>query len=250
MYFHLGLEGDFRKLLLNISSRFIDVTDLKIGLDESMSEIIQLTNLKECFIVKFNNKNNNLNRFAGSYNSKIEPIFANRFKDLIKTSEVSKIKLKDMNYYFKNYEDIQSVIIVPIFVKGELYAFMALGSENDLNIRIQEKLMLKIIGEIYGKAFEHYENIKNLKESETRYKTLADVSPYGIIIIDRNYKVLFMNNKAVEILDLPRISKDINLMEVVSSYTFDICFSSSIIIALKSIIHPCFIGSIIIKVVP
>ncbi|WXR60589.1 ATP-binding protein [Peptostreptococcaceae bacterium AGR-M142] len=222
MYFHLGLEGDFRKLLLSISSKFIDVTDLKVGLDESMNEIIQLTNLKECFIAKFDNENNNLNRFAESDNCKIEPIFANRFKKMMKISEVAEINSNDINYYFKNCDGIKLVIIIPIFVKGELYGFLALVSKEDLKVRVQEKLMLKIIGEIYGKAFEHYENIRNLRESEIRYKTLANVSPYGIIIIDKNYKVLFMNNETVNILDLPKMSENINLMEIVSSYTFDI----------------------------
>jgi PAS domain S-box-containing protein len=217
----LGLEGDFRKLLLSISSKFIDVTDLKIGLNESMNEIIELTNLKECFIAKFD-KNNNLTKLAHSKECNITPIFAKRFRKLIKYFDVAYIESTDMSYYFENFKKNKSAIIIPIFVKGELYGFLALVSLDDLKMRVQEKLMLKIIGEIYGKVFEHYENIKNLKESEIRYKTLANASPYGIIVIDKNYKVLFMNNETAKILDLPEISEDINLMEIVSSYTFDI----------------------------
>ncbi|MBS4015063.1 MAG: PAS domain S-box protein [Candidatus Latescibacteria bacterium] len=98
-------------------------------------------------------------------------------------------------------QDIISIAIVPIFKEKTFWGFIGFDDGIEERNWTQTEIdALKIAGNIIGSAVQRQHAEQTLQESEEKYRTLIELSLYGIAAVDSNGKILFINPSAIHLL--------------------------------------------------
>ncbi len=103
-------------------------------------------------------------------------------------------KIDDSDLLLLRRNGVKSILITPFFVEGLLYGFIGI---DNLSIfkkwSVEDIDLLYIVSEMIGNAFERSNFLKNLEESQLRYKKLFEASPNIIIVTDLKGFILDAN---------------------------------------------------------
>ncbi len=105
----------------------------------------------------------------------------------------SKKKLLDL---FK----INSLLILPIFVRGKWWGFLGIGDEKDEVLPSSHVEMLSTAASIIGAAINNTRNLKSLQMSSAVFEHTID----GVLITDAENKIVHVNDAFLEITGYTR----------------------------------------------
>lgn len=102
-----------------------------------------------------------------------------------------------------------TVLAIPILGKEKIFGVLVLEAIERRAFREEDILNLETITMQSGIIFENIELLESLKESETRYRVLAEQSLTGVSLIQDN-KFIYINSRFVEVLGYPPRLEDLN----------------------------------------
>lgn len=95
---------------------------------------------------------------------------------------------------------INSLLILPIFVKGKWWGFLGIGDEQDQVLASSHVEMLSTAASIIGAAINNTRNLKSLQMSSAVYEHTID----GVLITDIDNKIVHVNDAFLEITGYSR----------------------------------------------
>ncbi len=99
-------------------------------------------------------------------------------------------------------QDIQTLITLPLFVKGRCVGFVGFDAVHDIRIWDDDELnILHVLAQILSNAQERKSTESALKSEAMRRKILMDASYDGIAIFDQDYRLVDANRRFAEMLD-------------------------------------------------
>jgi len=102
-----------------------------------------------------------------------------------------------------------TVLAIPILGKEKIFGVLVLEALERRAFREEDILNLETITMQSGIIFENIELLESLKESETRYRVLAEQSLTGVSLIQDN-KFIYTNSRFIEVLGYPPRLEDLN----------------------------------------
>lgn len=90
---------------------------------------------------------------------------------------------------------INSLLILPIFVKDQWWGFLGIGDEHKETLEATNVEMLGTAASIIGAAIDNRNNLKSLQMSSAVYEHTMD----GVLITDGHNKIVHVNDAFVEI---------------------------------------------------
>ncbi len=118
-----------------------------------------------------------------------------------KIDELPKRAAKEKQYFKKR--NLKSSIILPLLAGGSflgVLAFSALRSERNWPDRLVQRL--RLVGEIFANAIKHKKNENALRESEEKFRQLAEQSP-NMIFINQGGRIRYVNARCEEVMGYP-----------------------------------------------
>lgn len=98
-------------------------------------------------------------------------------------------------------QDILSIVLAPIYVQKKIWGLIGFDEcRTERNWSPIEIDTLKVAANIIGSAIQRQYIELTLRENEYKYRSLVNMSPFGIAIVDSDGKILFVNPKAMHIL--------------------------------------------------
>ncbi|NOR56402.1 MAG: diguanylate cyclase [Sulfurovum sp.] len=95
---------------------------------------------------------------------------------------------------------INSLLILPIFVKGKWWGFLGIGDEKDEVLASSHVEMLSTAASIIGAAINNSKNLKTLQMSSAVFEHTID----GVLITDAQNNIVHVNNAFLEITEHSR----------------------------------------------
>lgn len=97
-------------------------------------------------------------------------------------------------------QDIGSIFCVPMISGNKLRGFLGFDSlEKNRTWPDDIVQLLRIVGEIFTNALDRQRAEKTLRESENRFRELADLLPQTIFETDPNVRITYFNRQGLEI---------------------------------------------------
>jgi PAS domain S-box-containing protein len=125
-------------------------------------------------------------------------------------------------------QDIQSIVVVPIFVKSKWWGFIGFDEcQKEREWSQPEIDALKTCGAILGALIERRQAEEALKESENRFRTLVEKSVEVIFLINFDMEIVFWNRAAEEMIGLrTKPTKKITLSDVLTPDSLKIAMAN------------------------
>ncbi|NOY77153.1 MAG: PAS domain S-box protein [Calditrichaeota bacterium] len=103
-----------------------------------------------------------------------------------------------------------SVWVAPLLYEGQLFGFLALAIQKNVDHPREEKVLWEeIVSDIsYGLHERELEDKRRLMEqalqkSEERFRSIVETSQEGIFIVDSDYRIIYCNQEMAHILERP-----------------------------------------------
>ena len=197
------------EILREILSLGTSNNDLKTILEQSLSKIINIMNLKGGAIYLFDKYTNSISKECDIGIS----------EDLIhhisvinpNTKSLPELKSKNQINILGSYYKIQPnaknstivpSILIPIFSREEFLGLLNVISHENGEINPNETEILVNIGKQLGCVIEKYEETEKFLESEEKSRILTEESSIGILIIQDN-KIKYANEGIAQINEFP-----------------------------------------------
>jgi len=90
---------------------------------------------------------------------------------------------------------IDSLLILPIFVNTEWWGFLGIGNNNQKALTDTDIEMLSTVSSIIGSAINNNRNLRSLEMSSAVFEHTMD----GVLITDTNNRILHVNDSFIEI---------------------------------------------------
>ncbi len=101
-------------------------------------------------------------------------------------------------------QDIQTLITLPLFVKGHCVGFVGFDAVHDIRIWDDSELnLLNVLAQILSNARERKDAERALKSEAMRRKILMDTSYDGIAIFNQEYQLVDANLRFADMLGYP-----------------------------------------------
>jgi diguanylate cyclase (GGDEF)-like protein/PAS domain S-box-containing protein len=192
-----------------MSHNFLQQSDWMKALYQEMQNLKEASQMSCIFIYQNDQENDNLsaekllyindNREAKSKKSiHYRKHYFMRWKNQLEKNlsingnkddyDKSKTKLLEL---FK----INSLLILPIFVKDQWWGFLGIGDEHKETLEATNVEMLGTAASIIGAAIDNRNNLKSLQMSSAVYEHTMD----GVLITDGHNKILHVNDAFAEI---------------------------------------------------
>ena len=99
------------------------------------------------------------------------------------------------------YQKVKSILIIPIFTGDIWYGFI--GFDENKSERLWEKQdieLLQTVAVLIGNYLDRKLQLEQIRQNEQRFKMIADLSPYPIIIVDLQERIEYLNHAFSQIL--------------------------------------------------
>jgi PAS domain S-box-containing protein len=120
---------------------------------------------------------------------------------------------------------IKSILAVPIVIGGKLYGFLGFDSVDNRRKWTDDTIsILHVVAQIFANAMERKRVEETAKESEEKFKSLAEKSP-NMIFINKKGEVVYANEACEEIMGYKRkeiYAPDFNFMTLIAPESIDI----------------------------
>jgi PAS domain S-box-containing protein len=115
---------------------------------------------------------------------------------------------------------VESLLLVAIYYEKKLAALFGLASRQAFKLWNEETIsLLNPSGEIFYRAIKKKQAEETVKESEKKYRTLVENMNEGLVHIDAEGKIQFVNDRVVQMLGYS--SEELVGGDVVNSLLFD-----------------------------
>ncbi|MEM9003480.1 MAG: PAS domain S-box protein [Cyanobacteria bacterium P01_F01_bin.86] len=109
---------------------------------------------------------------------------------------------------FLQRSQIQTVLIMPLFVEQQLWGILGFDAcRDDRSWTDIERTTLQIVVDSLGGAIAHQQNLETLHRNELHLQKLLqaqqDAVPVGVIVIDKTQKITSINRKFSEMWNIP-----------------------------------------------
>jgi len=107
---------------------------------------------------------------------------------------------------------IDSLLILPIFVAGKWWGFLGIGNSNRQEMNDTDVEMLSTVASIIGSAINNKQNMQSLEMSSTVFEHTMD----GVLITDADNKIVHVNDSFEEITgykEIEVLGKDPKLLK-------------------------------------
>ena len=116
-------------------------------------------------------------------------------------------------------QNIRSVLVVPFMVENRLAGF--LGFDNVASTRVwgeEELIPLRTLAEIVGTAVTRKRAVEALRQSEARFRDLADMLPQIVFETDAVGNITFVNNDAFNTFGYTKddVSSGLNAIQMIA----------------------------------
>ncbi|MBS4538937.1 PAS domain S-box protein [Clostridium sp. D2Q-11] len=210
----------FLELILNISNKFIGISDLNKSINSALEDIGKFKKASRIYIFLFNEDRNYVNNCYEWCNDDIESQI-NIFK-IIKTSSISwvisqitkheKLKINNIKKLpTEAYQDslllkknkVKSTLIFPIKNNNTTIGFIGFDYENkQKRWNIIDLYLLGKLRDILGSALDKEDKFKSLENKNTYYEKLFKNSINPIILTDIEGGFIDFNKAALDFLEV------------------------------------------------
>lgn len=219
----LSYKSDILAEINHITEKFLKSKNTNEIIEGSLDAIGRITNVSR---LSYFESNNELGIFSQKFrwwaekmkviapNPELARLPQSAFREVIDdmhsqkyyTAIVSKIQNKNLREFFANFH-IQSILILPIFVKESLYGFIVFDDNNYERIFTQDEI--SILGSLtnnISSAFERNINEKIIYDSEEKFRLLADNIPGTVYLsrFDETASKVFLNDEIVKLTGYPK----------------------------------------------
>ena len=212
-------KHDFEKLILEISSRFINIPFDKLdqNIEKAFKEICHFSNTDAGYLFLFNDNNQTVSLRNYWHNRSINfhpdqlvklPYEAARwYMQKIKTNNIVKIdnveKLPPSAKRLKSNilnQNIRSLIDVPLLFQNSIIGFLGIAVHTSDRKWLDEEIaLLKITGQVFINAIKRKESVMQLLHSEQTHREIYNATSEAIIVHDlKNGKILDVNNAMLQ----------------------------------------------------
>ena len=214
---------EFEKTVSTISSRFINVSNIDDAINTSLGDMGRACGVSRTYLFLFHQDgafmDNTHEWCAEGVSPQIDnlqnlpcemlPWWMRKLHNdsVIHITDVSKMpaEAKAEKEVLEN-QDIKSLLVLPIYLKGELAGFIGFDNVMETGEWSNDDLaLLRTSSEIIGNALEHKRSEEALRESQLKFRTLFDLSPQPICLTEFNAGMLIeVNDKFCEMTKYTR----------------------------------------------
>jgi len=212
-------QRDFEKLILTISSRFINIPYQKVDseIEKSLEEICHFSNTAGAYLIILdeNKKSYSLTHF---WQNELLDIKASDFiyipeewsvkqadiqitNDALFVENVEELDFAEREYInlILNYK-IKSFINVPLHFQNNIFGFMGLAvNKPGRKWLVEEGDLLKLTGQIFINALKRKESVRTVLTSEQTYREIYNATSEAIIVHDYSSgNILDVNNAMLD----------------------------------------------------
>ncbi len=212
-------QHDFEKLILDISSRFINIPVKKVdrSIEKAFKEICHFSNSDAGYAFLFNDIDqtfslthywhNNLVKFNPGQLRNVSVELTKWHTKLTNANEV--IIAEDVNNLpeeaaeLKNIitnQKVNSFIVVPLLFQNNIIGFLGLGVNKPGRKWLSEEIaLLKLAAQIFVNAIKRKESVQTLLASEQTHREIYNATSEAILVHDyQNGKILDVNSAMLE----------------------------------------------------
>jgi len=226
----------FEKTVSTVSSRFIAVKNINLAINQTLRDIGRLSGASRAYIFFFSKDGKIMSNTHEWCRKNVSPQIKNlqnipsnslpwwvaqlRKGNTIHITDVSKMpKAAKATQKLLKSQSIKSLLVIPLHTGGKLIGFAGFddvaqaGEWND-----DDLMLLRICSEIVGKALESERSNDKLKESEKKFRVLAEENPVMIYIHDFN-GIVYANQRAADVMGYTckqGYSKNFDFMKLVA----------------------------------
>ncbi len=224
----LLLHSEFEKLVMDISTRFINLSSYRVdqGITEALGKIGRFANVDRSYVFQFSDSGKmmrnthewcargiepQMDRLKGLDMDAMFPWFSKKIKQgsiihLSRIKDLPKEARREKTEFTR--QGIQSMVNVPMVSGEKIVGFVGFDSVRQEKKWPEEMIMmLKIVGEILINAINRGTAEKALRDSEKKFRELADLLPQIVFETDRDGYLTFANRQAIEAFG-PAYSQD------------------------------------------
>ena len=89
---------------------------------------------------------------------------------------------------------LQNILVVPIFLGEKSTAIIALANKK-LGFNERDLKTIEEVGRYYAVAIQRIEDLEKLRGSEERHRTLVELMQEGIVMVDADNRISFVNHQ-------------------------------------------------------
>jgi len=214
---------EFERTVSTISSRFINVSNIDDAINTSLGDMGRACGVSRTYLFLFHQDgafmDNTHEWCAEGVSPQIDnlqnlpcemlPWWMRKLHDeaVIHIKDVSKMpaEAKAEKEILEN-QDIKSLLVLPIYLKGELAGFIGFDNVMETGEWSDDDLaLLRTSSEIIGNALERQRSEEALRESELRFRTLFNLAPQAIALSDVSTgRLIDVNDRLCELTKYTR----------------------------------------------
>ncbi|MHC1602543.1 MAG: PAS domain S-box protein [Methermicoccaceae archaeon] len=226
---------ELEKVITNISSRFVGARDMDDAIDTSLAEMGGVSGASRVYLFLLNEDRttvSNTHEWCASgvksqkhtlqdmptaafswWVEKLEAGETINIEDVSKLPEDAAAERKTLER-----QDIKAVLVLPVYMDGELSGFVGFDNTTETGKwKEEDVLFLRLFSELLGTALGRSRSENKLKESERRYRELAEQLPDPLMEADGDFNLSYANRAALVAFGLTRehIDAGFNVLELV-----------------------------------
>lgn len=217
----LNKQLDFQKLLMNISSEYINIPieEVSESVNKSLKEMSEFVNADRSYIFRYDFAENTCSNIYEYCNEGITPQIDNLQNvplDII--SEWVEINKKGESIYYPDIQelpesnlkdllqeqDIKSLLVIPAMLQNECLGFIGFDFvKNYHTVSHTEKNLLTIFTQVLVNVRERLVLERNLSRTVEILKKLLANLQSGILMEDENRQIIFTNDLFCKMFNIP-----------------------------------------------
>lgn len=220
----LRYHAEFDRIITKLSTKFINLPldEIDDGINEALRVIGEFTHADRSYIFLFRD---NLQRMDNThewvapgirpFRGRLENLATKDFpwfmERMLRQEVVYVPQVEDLPPEASaekaefQFEDIKSLVNVPMVYRGNLVGFLGFDSVNARKAWTEDIIaLLRIVGEIFVNALERKRTEEALRESEAQYRLLVQMMIEGLAKVDGDYIFTYVNDALCTMLGYSR----------------------------------------------
>ncbi|GBU25244.1 aerobic respiration control sensor protein ArcB [Fibrobacteria bacterium R8-3-H12] len=112
-------------------------------------------------------------------------------------------ELSQLEQDFLSSYDVKSIVVIPLFLDDEFWGFFNIDNcHTERKFSKEEMEILTSAGFMMSNAISRNSQITRMREADEHLQIIFDNVPLGYFMVDKNYKVIECNQKAIKLFKL------------------------------------------------